>query len=501
MDSIVVISENCAPLLSSVSRPASNNSDGGDALAVDGEILPEHDSAPLPAPATFIAHPVKPNAPNQRLASLDVFRGLTVALMILVDDAGGAVPAINHSPWFGVTLADFVMPFFLFGVGVSIALACGKASNKLAATRKIIIRTFKLFSLGVLMQGGYFHGRNHWTYGVDIDHIRWLGVLQRISIGYFLGAISEVWLARNVPVDSPMSFMKKYYVQWIVAILLSAMYVALLLGLYVPNWEFEVLSSNSTVSTANYGLQFKTVHCGYRGNLSPPCNAVGFVDRQILGGKHLYHNPVYKRTKECSINSPDYGPLPPNSPEWCLAPFDPEGILSSVMAAVTCFTGIQVGHVIMHIKSHVKRILFWVVSSLVFLLFACVLVVLGMPLSKPLYTLSYMFLTAGASGLALSFIYYLVDVKHIRKPSLLLQWMGMNALLVYVLAACELFPAALQGFYWRSPSNNLVNLTESYLQSLLRSERWGTLAFVLLQILFWCLVSGFLHLKGIYFKL
>lgn len=42
--------------------------------------------------------------------------------MILVDDAGGAFPSINHSPWFGVTLADFVMPFFLFGVGVSIAL-------------------------------------------------------------------------------------------------------------------------------------------------------------------------------------------------------------------------------------------------------------------------------------------------------------------------------------------------------------------------------------------
>lgn len=46
-----------------------------------------------------------------------------VQLMILVDDAGGAFPSVNHSPWFGLTLADFVMPFFLFGVGVSIGLA------------------------------------------------------------------------------------------------------------------------------------------------------------------------------------------------------------------------------------------------------------------------------------------------------------------------------------------------------------------------------------------
>lgn len=42
--------------------------------------------------------------------------------MILVDDAGKAFPSINHAPWFGVTLADFVMPFFLFGVGVSVSL-------------------------------------------------------------------------------------------------------------------------------------------------------------------------------------------------------------------------------------------------------------------------------------------------------------------------------------------------------------------------------------------
>ena len=105
------------------------------------------------------------------------------------------------------------------------------------------------------------------------------------------------------------------------------------------------------------------VHCEVRGSLEPPCNAVGFVDRLILGEDHLYQRPVYIRTEviyllsnslllywiychlkfnlsyllndlirdlhfqECSVNSPDYGPLPPNSPGWCLAPFDPEGIL------------------------------------------------------------------------------------------------------------------------------------------------------------------------------
>ncbi|KAG0468322.1 hypothetical protein HPP92_017650 [Vanilla planifolia] len=351
------------------------------------------------------------------------------------------------------------------------------------------------------MQGGYFHGRNHWTYGVDIDRIRWLGVLQRIAIGYFLVAMSEIWLSSNHPVHSPMSFMRKYYSQWVVVSLLSVIYIGFLLGLYVPNWEFEVSSSNSTLSMSNFGHQIETVYCGLRGNLSPPCNAVGFIDRLLLGEKHLYQNPVYKRTKECSINSPDYGPLPPNSPGWCLAPFDPEGILSSVMATVTCFAGLQFGHVIVHIKSHLKRVLIWSVSSVMLVLFAYFVAILGMPLSKPLYTLSYMFLTAGGSAIALSLIYYLVDVKHIRKPTLLFQWMGMNALIVYVLAACELFPIALQGFYWKKPSNNLVNLSESFLQTILHSKKWGTLAFVFVEILFWCLASGFLDMKGIYFKL
>ncbi|PKA48923.1 heparan-alpha-glucosaminide N-acetyltransferase [Apostasia shenzhenica] len=536
MDSIFVVAEEGVPLLENRQPQHGGGSGGGlTAPAMVGEILPEHQQFTPPQPFNFVDHPVKAGSsdPDQRLASLDIFRGLTVALMILVDDAGGAFPAINHAPWFGVTLADFVMPFFLFGVGVSIALVCRKATNKLATTRKVILRTVKLFCWGVLLQGGYFHGLGNLTYGVDIDRARWLGVLQRISIGYFLAALSEIWLTRNMTVDSALAFMKKYYIQWVVAILLSALYIGLLFGLYVPTWEFEASKGNSTLVVPHYGRQFEIVHCGLRGSLRPPCNAVGYIDRLVLGEKHLYQKPVYRRTKECSMNSPDYGPPPPYSPEWCLAPFDPEGILSSVMAAVTCFTGLQFGHIIVDFKIHMKRILLWTVSSLALLLFGffvamlgksiqnsatyfhpslitcklhfcasglLVLVISGLPLSKPLYTLSYMFLTAGASGIVLTFIYYLVDVKHIRKPALLLQWMGMNALIVYVLAAGELFPAALQGFYWRSPSNNLVDFTESFMQTIFHSKKWGTLAFVILEILFWCLFSGFLHKRRIYFK-
>lgn len=419
--------------------------------------------------------------------------------MILVDDAGGAFPSINHSPWFGVTLADFVMPFFLFGVGVSVSLVFKKVSSKPAATKKVILRTIKLFLLGLVLQGGYFHGRSNLTYGVDISNMRLMGVLQRIAIGYLLASISEIWFVNNTTVDSALTLAKKYCIQWMVAILLTLIYTSLLYCLYVPNWTFEVSSMNSSMS--GYGSGTQVVHCGVRGSLEPPCNAVGFIDRLLLSEHHLYKRPVYRRTKECSVNSPDYGPLPPNSPGWCLAPFDPEGILSSLMAAVTCFVGLHFGHIILHYTRQMQRLIIWSISSFVLLLSGYALAVLGIPLSKPLYTWSYMCITAGGSGFFLTIIFYIVDVKKIRKPMMVLEWMGMNALIVYALAACDLFPAAVQGLYWRSPDNNLVDGTESLLQALVHSKKWGTLAFVMLEILFWGLVAGFLHMKHVYIKL
>ncbi|KAL6968588.1 heparan-alpha-glucosaminide N-acetyltransferase [Sarracenia purpurea var. burkii] len=445
----------------------------------------------------------RPNSagPNERLASLDVFRGLTVALMILVDDAGGAFPSINHSPWFGVTLADFVMPFFLFGVGVSIGLVFKKITSKPSATKKVILRTTKLFLLGVVLQGGYFHGRNHLSYGVDVQKIRWLGVLQRISLGYLFASLLEIWLVNNIAVDSALTFVRKYYIQWMATCLLGFVYMCLLYGLYVPDWKYEVITTNTSSATPRYGSGIQIVHCGMRGSLEPPCNAVGLVDRFFLGGQHLYQHPVYRRTKECSVHSPDYGPLPLNSPEWCLAPFDPEGILSSLMAATTCAVGLHYGHIIIHFKGHMQRVFLWSMSSFTLLISGYFLNLLGIPLSKPLYTLSYMCITAGASGFLLTIVFYIVDARHVKRPTMVLQWMGMNALIVYALAACDLFPAALQGLYWRSPENNLVDGTESLLQVMVHSRKWGTLAFVVLEILFWGLVAGFLHMKGFYIKL
>ncbi|XP_039789820.1 heparan-alpha-glucosaminide N-acetyltransferase-like isoform X1 [Panicum virgatum] len=410
---------------------------------------PDLESGAGAGAATSKAAPPSPAARQPRLVSLDVFRGITVLLMIIVDDAGGFIPALNHSPWDGVTIADFVMPFFLFIVGVSLTLAYKRVPDKLEATKKAVLRALKLFCLGLVLQGGFFHGVHSLTFGVDLTKIRLMGILQRIAIAYLLAAICEIWLKRDDDVDSGLDLLSRYRYQLFVVLVLSFTYTVLLYGIYVPDWEYQISGPGSREKSFS-------VKCGVRGDTGPACNAVGMVDRTILGIDHLYGRPVYARTKECSINYPENGPLPPDAPSWCQAPFDPEGLLSSVMAFVTCLIGLQFGHIIIHFEKHRGRITNWLIPSFSMLAVAFLMGFVGMRMNKPLNTISYTLATAGAAGLLFAGIYTLVDVYGFRRPTITMEWMGKHALMIYVLVACNILPMFIRGFYWRDPNNSLL---------------------------------------------
>lgn len=192
----------------------------------------------------------------KRVASLDIFRGLTVALMILVDDAGGEWPAIGHAPWNGCNLADFVMPFFLFIVGMTIPLSLKKIPNKLLAVKKVILRTLKLLFWGLLLQGGYSHAPDHLSYGVDMKHIRWCGILQRIALAYLVVALVEIisrnGQARDDPEPTNLSIFTLYYWHWLVAACILIVYMALLYGIHVPDWQFTVHNPDSTYNGTTF---------------------------------------------------------------------------------------------------------------------------------------------------------------------------------------------------------------------------------------------------------
>jgi hypothetical protein len=95
---------------------------------------------------------------SKRLISLDILRGLTIAGMIIVNDPGSwqyVYPPLRHAPWHGITPTDFVFPFFLFIVGVSVVLAYTKRMKSNVAQgpmiRKILVRTAMIFGMGVYM--------------------------------------------------------------------------------------------------------------------------------------------------------------------------------------------------------------------------------------------------------------------------------------------------------------------------------------------------------------
>ncbi|KAK9165088.1 hypothetical protein Scep_000279 [Stephania cephalantha] len=389
---------------------------------------------------------------NARLASLDVFRGLSVLLMIFVDYAGPLFPLVAHSPWNGVSLADFVMPYFLFIVGVSLALAYKRVTNRLQATCKALQRTAELFLFGVLLQGGYFHGTTSLTFGVDIESIRCLGILQRISVGYMVAALCEIWLTSRKEGES--TFFKGYYLHGCFAFALAAIYLGLLYGLYVPDWQFRAPDSTSSSLLDNDHIFYK-VKCGVRGDLGPACNSARMIDRRILGLNHLYRMPAYKNLEVCT-GSDNFQVLK-DAPPWCHAPFDPEGILSSFPAAITSIIGLHYGHVLVRLESHQGRLFHWLLFSVPLFCAGLILNYLGMPLNKSLYSMSYMLLTSASAGITLSVLYIVVDIYGYRRLTYVLEWMGIHSLSLFILVSSNLAVIFIQGFYWVSPENNIIH--------------------------------------------
>lgn len=129
---------------------------------------------------------------SERLVSLDAFRGLTILLMIVVNTPGSWVyiyPPLRHSEWHGATPTDLVFPFFLFIVGVAMWFSFKSYGHKMsqAAFFKILKRTALIFLIGLFLNA--FPKFN-------FDHLRIMGVLQRIALAYGFAAIAVLLLPK-----------------------------------------------------------------------------------------------------------------------------------------------------------------------------------------------------------------------------------------------------------------------------------------------------------------
>jgi len=182
-----------------------------------------------------------------RLFSLDVFRGLTVALMIIVNNGNGpSFSQLEHSAWNGWTLTDLVFPFFLFITGVSLTFSFSsrlQTGSKTAQLPHIVRRAAIIFALGLLLNGCPHYVLATW---------RVYGVLQRIAIGYLVASVLYLWCGRRT--------------RW-------AVIAACLLGYWIlMRW----------VPVPGYGVPSVCVPL-----LDPDRNLAAWLDRKLLMG-HLY---------------------------------------------------------------------------------------------------------------------------------------------------------------------------------------------------------------------
>jgi predicted acyltransferase len=207
--------------------------------------MPDTLAAPCPvAPAVEPAAP----PPPERLLSLDVFRGLTVAAMLLVNNPGtwSAVYApLEHAEWHGWTPTDLIFPFFLFIVGVSMAYSLvprlERGDSRGGLFGKAAKRSAILVGLGLLLAAFPY-------YNLDLAHLRFPGVLQRIGLAFFLASAVVLFATLRAQ---------------------AAIVATLLLGYWA---EMKL------IPVPGYGA----------GDLSKDGNLAAYVDRAILGTNHMW---------------------------------------------------------------------------------------------------------------------------------------------------------------------------------------------------------------------
>ena len=431
-----------------------------------------------------------PTTPSKhpRLLSLDVVRGITIAVMVLVDEIGAAYPHVNHSPWNNITFADFVMPWFLFMVGTSASFSLRKftrdTDTRWEGTRFVALRAFKLYMLGVVLQGGGWFSDDLYHYGYNIQMLRWCGILNRIGFAYLVVGLMELWVPENQVSDRRGSHSAVYLqhgTKWCVAFLFVVVHLVLTFGTFVPSWT----STWGHNSTANRSISLNgitqspravllhepfVVDCNVRGSHdTPECSAAGYYDRLLFGQNHLgqWMSTRLDVCSTCSPGAPDrYRPdcqyKYETGPKWCFANiYDPEGALATIPTVMSAWLGTHYGRVLKYDQSWTSTTIIkhWSVLSIVLMAVGAVIHFTFFKMNKQLWSTSYLFFMAGSCGACLTLVYGLIDApakegerstpqwsKTMKKILAPMQYMGMNAILI---------------FFWHGTAESMLDIVGS----------------------------------------
>lgn len=440
---------------------------------------------------------------NSRLISLDVFRGMTIAGMVLVNNPGTwshIYDPLEHASWHGLTPTDWIFPFFLFIVGVAIPIALGKRLSEGITQKvytKIVSRSAMIFALGLSMSvipffqfaatnapdwlkmliwmamtGGLLFlllrnfkaagiliglsiagviGLNLAGYNVvpyNFGTMRIPGVLQRIAVCYLV--VSFIFLHTN--------WKQQIYIA--IGILLG--YWAVMTLVPVPGCDVTTIDDKA-------------------------CNLAAWLDRSILTEDHIWRSAKV---------------------------FDPEGILSTLPAIATTIAGVLTGtwltkrpsaSVLSESGGTAHDDNLNKVSGLFF--FGTVLLGAGyvwnsyFPFNKALWTSSYVLVTAGLALLTLGACFWLIDIKGYKawaKPFVIF---GMNALPLFVFSG--IFARMIGAYRVSGADGQPVAVQKWVFDNIFLSVAQpvdASLLYAICFILVWLFLMWLLFRKDIYIK-
>ncbi|MCK0131880.1 heparan-alpha-glucosaminide N-acetyltransferase domain-containing protein [Flavobacteriaceae bacterium F08102] len=297
---------------------------------------------------------------KQRVASVDVLRGLTVIAMILVNNPGSwskVYPPLLHASWHGLTPTDFIFPMFLFIVGISISYAYRGKIADAKTLKKIGIRSLKLIGLGLFL--AWFLPT--YPFIKPYESLRFPGVLQRIGVVFFISVILFL------------------YCNW-------KQLIAIGCSLLIAYWLFMgfVPLPDGTSPTFDRAAN----------------NWANYIDLKVLG-THMWKG--------------DY---------------DPEGLLSTLPAIVTCISGILIGKQLQFKSASTTTNLVIIGGTLLCLGYFWSL---WFPLNKAIWSSSFVLVTSGYATLILALVYQIIDVKQVKIGNLS-KYVGMNAISIFFLS-------------------------------------------------------------------
>jgi predicted acyltransferase len=310
------------------------------------------------------------NIPKRFLA-LDVFRGMTICLMIIVNTPGNGATTFSpllHAHWNGFTPTDLVFPSFLFAVGNAMSFVMAKwvNLNQSEVLWKIFKRTLIIFLLGYLM---YWFPFIKVTAANQIipfpfSETRVFGVLQRIALSYGIASLMVYYLKPKTAFFLCISFLFIY-------------------------WFLLYALSNATDPLSLEG------------------NAVLRIDRWLLGDKHLYHGEGVA--------------------------FDPEGLLSTLPAIANVIGGYLVGKFIQRKGDSYEGLTVLLLAGIVLVFFGYAWN-LSFPINKKLWTSSFVLYTVGLDCVILSVIIYITGFKNKTRWTYFFEVFGRNPLFIYLLS-------------------------------------------------------------------